>query len=74
MILGSGMLKAGDLLINDRGFLSRDMVNRLKRERGVDSYVPLNKNMTAYDEVVRLAKMEGTVWYSIRTRNGRTRR
>jgi hypothetical protein len=59
MILGSGVLKAGDLLINDRGFLSRDLVNRLKRERGVDSYVPLKKNMTAYAEAVRLAKMEG---------------
>jgi hypothetical protein len=63
MLRGSGALKAGDVLINDRGFLSRDMVNRLKRERGVDSYVPLKKNMRAYDEAVRLAKMEGTVWY-----------
>jgi hypothetical protein len=63
MVLGSRMLKAGDLLINDRGFLSRELVNRLKRERGVDSYVPLKKNMAAYDEAVRLAKMEETVWY-----------
>jgi hypothetical protein len=63
MILWSGVLKAGDSLINDRGFLSRDLANRLKRERGVDSYVPLKKNMTAYDEAVRLAKMEDTVWY-----------
>jgi hypothetical protein len=63
MVLGSGMLKAGDLLINDRGFLSRELVNRLKRERGVDSYVPLKMNMTAYDEAVRLVKMEGTIWY-----------
>jgi hypothetical protein len=50
MIPGSGVLKAGDILINDRGFLSRDLVNRQKRERGQDSYVLLKKNMTAYDE------------------------
>jgi hypothetical protein len=62
MIRGSGVLKAGDILINDRGFLSREMVNLLKRERGVDSYVPLKKNITAYDEAVRLSKMEGTEW------------
>jgi hypothetical protein len=56
MILGSGMLKTGDILINDRGFLSRGLVNRLKGERGVDSYVSLKKNMGAYDEAVRLGK------------------
>jgi hypothetical protein len=33
MVLGSGTLKAGDILINGRGFV-RDLVNRLKRERG----------------------------------------
>jgi hypothetical protein len=61
MVLGSGMLKAGDILINGRGFLSRDLVNRLKRERGVDSYVPPKKNMDAYDEAMRLSKLEDTV-------------
>jgi hypothetical protein len=35
--------------------LSRELVNRLKWERGVDSYVPLTKNMTAYDDAVRLS-------------------
>jgi hypothetical protein len=29
----------------------------------VDSSVPLKKNMNAYDEAVRPAKMEDTVWY-----------
>jgi hypothetical protein len=43
------------------GVLSRDLVNRLKRERGVDSRVPPKKKMDAYDEAVRLAQMEDTV-------------
>jgi hypothetical protein len=62
MILESPMLKAGEVLINDRGFLSREILNRLKRERGVDSYVPLKKNMIAYDEALRVALMPETVW------------
>jgi hypothetical protein len=61
MVLGSGMLNAGDILIKGRVFLSRDLVNRLKRERGVDSYVPLEKKMDAYDEAARLSKLEDTV-------------
>jgi hypothetical protein len=53
------MLKAGAILINGRGFLSREMVNRLKGER----WVALKKNMAVYAEAVRRAKMEGKVWY-----------
>jgi hypothetical protein len=64
MILTSTVLKAGDILINDRGFLSREVMNKLKRQRGVDTYVPLRKNMNAYDEAVRLASMPETKWYN----------
>ncbi len=48
----------GDILINDRGFLSRELINYLKIERGVDSYVPLRNNMTAFYDTVEIAKRE----------------
>jgi hypothetical protein len=62
MILKSPALKPGDILINDRGFLSREVMNALKSEREVETYVPLKKNMNAYDEAVRIAKMPETKW------------
>ena len=55
MILTSPMLKEGDILVNDRGFLSREVLNELKTRRGVDTYIPLRKNMDAYQEAVSLA-------------------
>lgn len=63
MLLTSQVLKPGDIVINDRGFLSREVLNTLKRERQIDTYIPLKKNMVAYDEAVRLAGMPETVWY-----------
>lgn len=48
----------GDLLIMDRGFISRDTINYLKKIRGVDTYIPLKKNMEAYDMAVSIAKHE----------------
>jgi hypothetical protein len=59
MLLTTPVLKRGDILINDRGFLSREMINRLKRDRGVDTYVPLRKNMDAYNLAVSIAKKDG---------------
>ncbi|NLZ53417.1 MAG: transposase [Thermoanaerobacteraceae bacterium] len=56
MILKSKVLKAGDILINDRGFISRELLNQLKRERGVDTYIPLKTNMEAYEQAVSVAK------------------
>jgi len=56
MILTSPMLKPQDVLINDRGFLSRDILNELKVRRKVDTYVPLRKNMLAYEDAVSIAK------------------
>ena len=58
MILQSEMLKEGDILINDRGFLSRDVMNYLKKVRGVDTYVPLRQDMQSYAMAVSAAKME----------------
>lgn len=56
MVLKCKMLKPGDLLINDRGFISREVINQLKRERGVDTYIPLKKNMEAYEQAISVAK------------------
>jgi len=56
MILSSPVLNPGDALINDRGFLSRDVLNELKARRSVDTYIPIRKNMNAYEEAVSIAK------------------
>lgn len=58
MILTSDVLKNGDILINDRGFLSRDVMNYLKSVRGVDTYIPLRKDMQAYNIAISIAKEE----------------
>jgi len=55
MILNSPMLKPMDILINDRGFLSREVINELKIRRSVDTYIPLRKNMLAFADAVSLA-------------------
>lgn len=56
MLRDTARFKAGDMLIMDRGFIDRAMINHLKRERSVDSYIPLRKNMDAYEEAVKTAK------------------
>jgi len=58
MILESPMLKPGDDLINDRGFLSREIMNELKTRREVNTYVPLRKNMVSFADAVALAVAE----------------
>ncbi|ADL42645.1 transposase IS4 family protein [Caldicellulosiruptor obsidiansis OB47] len=58
MVLKSKMLKFGDILINDRGFISRELMNQLKQKRGVDTYIPLKSNMEAYEQAVMIAKEE----------------
>lgn len=56
MVLKSRVLKPGDILINDRGFISRELLNQLKQDRKVDTYIPLKKNMEAYQQAVSVAK------------------
>ena len=56
MLMNTPCFKEGDILINDRGFLSRKLLNYLKTHRGVDTYVPLRNNMVAYEEAVLCAK------------------
>ena len=38
--------------------ISRELINYLKIERGVDAYVPLRNNMTAFYDAVGIAKRE----------------
>lgn len=64
LILSEEMVKTtscfndGDALINDRGFLSRELLNYLKTERGVDTYIPLKRSMHAYKDAVNIAIAE----------------
>lgn len=58
MLKTSPVLKPGDILINDRGFLSRELINYLKLYREVDTYVPLKVSMEAYIQAVSIAKEE----------------
>ena len=58
MILNSKCLKSGDILINDRGFISRDVMNSLKTKKQVDTYIPAKKNMVIYAEAVKIAVSE----------------
>ena len=55
MLKNTTCLKDGDILINDRGFLSRDLINYLKFNRNIDTYVPLKSNMIAYKQAVAIA-------------------
>lgn len=63
MLKSSKCLKYGDILINDRGFLSRELINYLKLYKGVDTYVPLRQNMTAFEVSVSSAKLQND-WIS----------
>lgn len=56
MMRTTPMLKPGDILINDRGFISRDLLNYLKLKRNVDIYVPVRKSMDIFDQSVYVAK------------------
>lgn len=58
MLRNTKVFKPGDILIEDRGFLDRELINYLKRERQVDTYVPLKSNMNAYQIAIQIAQEE----------------
>ena len=60
MLRTTPVFKSGDILINDRGFISREMLNYLKLKREVDTYIPLRKDMEAYNQAVLGAKDQNT--------------
>src|SRR5919199_1911812 len=51
------VLRAGDLLLEERGFLDGATLSELKRTRKVEVIIPLKANMLATQEVMQLAAM-----------------
>jgi hypothetical protein len=51
------VLRAGDLLLEDRGFIDGATVSALKRKRQVDVIIPLKANMLATQEAIQLAAL-----------------
>ena len=69
LLRGCPVLRAGDLLLEDRGLLDGEMISWLKREREVDVIVPLRHAMLSYEEAVKLAQMADQ-WHPHPTRAG----
>ena len=59
MLRNTPCFHENDILINDRGFLSREMTNYLKTARKVDTYLPAKKNMAIFQDAVKLAVSAG---------------
>jgi hypothetical protein len=55
----SRALRAGDLILQDRGLIDGQMTSWLKRKRQVDVIVPLRSDMQAFQEARDLALLEG---------------
>ena len=68
MVINTPIFKPGDILIEDRGFLDRELINYLKKERKVDTFVPLKTNMNAYLVAITAAQQEGK-WENHPSRN-----
>jgi hypothetical protein len=51
------VLRAGDLLLDDRGFVDRGTLAALKRHRKVDVIMPLKANMRATQEAIQRAEL-----------------
>ncbi|MCI0350513.1 MAG: transposase [Acidobacteriales bacterium] len=69
MLKSCTVFRAGDLLLEDRGFLDGEMITWLKCEREVDVIVPLRHGMLSYEEAVKLAQMADQ-WDPHPTRDG----
>ena len=65
------VLRAGDLLLEDRGFIDGATVSSLKRQRQVDVIIPLKANMLATQEAIQLAAMADK-WQAHPTRADQT--
>jgi hypothetical protein len=52
------VLRKGDLLLEDRGFLDGATITVLKQQRHVDVIVPLKATMLSYTEAVQLAVLQ----------------
>jgi Transposase DDE domain len=54
----ASVLRKGDLLLEDRGFLDGDTITYLKQQRHIDVIVPLKSTMLSYKEAVQLAELQ----------------
>jgi len=54
------VLRAGDLVLEDRGFVDGETLTLLKRQRRVEVIVPLKSTMLSYTEAVQLAELQDT--------------
>ena len=52
------VLRRGDVLLEDRGFVDGDTITFLKKQRHVDVIVPLKSTMLSYQEAVQLAELQ----------------
>ena len=52
------VLREGDLLLEDRGFLDGKTITCLKQQRHIDVIVPLKSTMLSYKEAVQLAELQ----------------
>ena len=55
----SPVLRAGDLVLMDRGLLDGATITYLKLKRKVDLIIPLRSDMLSYGEAVKLAQIAG---------------
>jgi hypothetical protein len=55
----ASVLRRGDLVLEDRGFVDGETLTLLKQQRHVDVIVPLKSTMLAYQEAVQLATLHG---------------
>jgi len=56
----ASVLRPGDLLLEDRGFIDGATLSELKRTRQVDVIIPLKANMLATQEAIALAELADT--------------
>jgi hypothetical protein len=64
----ASVLRQGDLLLEDRGFVDGETITLLKQQRHVDVIVPLKSSMLSYTEAVQLAELQDA-WQSHPTRD-----
>jgi Transposase DDE domain len=59
ILMNSKNIKEGDIVIQDKGFLSREIINHLKTVKSVDVFMPVKSHMVIYEQAVQIAKTEG---------------
>lgn len=71
VLAAAPVLRAGDLLLEERGFIDGATLSDVKRKRRVEVIIPLKANMLATQEARQLAEMADT-WQTHPTRPEQT--